>query len=74
MIGAVGGEMAAAKKYSVEQIIAKLREVERLQGQGMAIPAAAKKIGITDQTFYRWRLRYGVSGPPKNWSNLSVVA
>ena len=51
--------MAAAKKYSVEQIIAKLREVERLQGQGISIPAAAKKLGITDQTFYRWRLRYG---------------
>jgi putative transposase len=59
MIGAVGGEMAAAKKYSVEQIIAKLREVEKLQGQGMSIPQAAKKIGITDQTFYRWGLRYG---------------
>jgi transposase len=43
--------MAAAKKYSVEQIIAKLREVEKLQGQGLSIPAAAKKLGITDQTF-----------------------
>jgi transposase len=51
--------MAASKKYSVEQIIAKLREIEKLQAQGMSIPAAAKKLGITDQTFYRWRLRYG---------------
>jgi transposase-like protein len=43
----------------VEQIIAKLREVEKLTGQGMTIPMAAKKVGITDQTFYRWRIRYG---------------
>ena len=48
-----------AKRHTVEQIIAKLREVEKLTGQGMPIPMAAKKVGITDQTFYRWRLRYG---------------
>jgi transposase-like protein len=47
------------KKHSVEQIIAKLREIERLTGQGMSIPLAAKKVGVTDQTFYRWRIRYG---------------
>jgi len=43
----------------VEQVIAKLREVEKFNAQGMSIPMAAKKVGITDQTFYRWRLRYG---------------
>ena len=47
------------KKHSIEQIIAKLREMEKLTGQGMTIPQAAKKLGITDQTFYRWRTRYG---------------
>ena len=49
----------ASKRYSVEQIVAKLREMERLQGQGMTIPQACKRLGISDQTFYRWRLRYG---------------
>lgn len=49
----------AATRHSVEQMIAKLREVEKLTGQGMTIPMAAKKVGITDQTFYRWRIRYG---------------
>jgi transposase-like protein len=49
----------ASKRYSVEQIVAKLREMERLQGQGMTIPQACKRIGISDQTFYRWRIRYG---------------
>jgi len=47
------------KKHSVEQIIAKLREIKKLTGQGMSIPLAAKKVGVTDQTFYRWRIRYG---------------
>jgi transposase len=43
----------------VEQIIAKLREIEKLTGQGMSVPMAAKRVGVTDQTFYRWRIRYG---------------
>lgn len=47
------------KKHSVEQIIAKLREIEKLTAQGMSIPMAAKRVGVTDQTFYRWRIRYG---------------
>ena len=48
-----------AKRYTVEQIVAKLREHEKLQGQGLTIPQACKRIGISDQTFYRWRRRYG---------------
>ena len=47
------------KRYSVEQIVAKLREAERLQGQGSTIPQACKKLGVSEQTFYRWRLKYG---------------
>ena len=51
--------MGKVMKYSPEQIVAKLREMERLQGQGLTIPQACKKIGISDQTFYRWRIKYG---------------
>lgn len=51
--------MASAKRYSAEQIVAKLREHEKLQGQGLTIPQACKRIGISDQTFYRWRIKYG---------------
>ena len=47
------------KRYTPEQIVAKLRDMERLQAQGMTIPQAARKLGISDQTFYRWRLRFG---------------
>jgi putative transposase len=51
--------MARAKRYSPEQIVAKLREHEKLQGQGLTIPQACKRLGISDQTFYRWRTKYG---------------
>ena len=47
------------KRYSTEQIVAKLREAERLQGQGLTIPSVCKKLGVSEQTFYRWRLKYG---------------
>lgn len=47
------------KRYSVEQIVAKLREAEKLQAQGMTIPQTCKRLGISDQTFYRWRIKYG---------------
>jgi len=47
------------KRYSTEQIVAKLREGEKLQGQGLSIPAMCKRLGISEQTFYRWRLKYG---------------
>jgi predicted metal-binding membrane protein len=43
------------KRFTPEQIMAKLREAETLQAQGY-IPQLYKRLGITDQTFYRWRL------------------
>lgn len=48
-----------AKRYSVEQIVAKLRQAEKLQGEALTIPQTCKRLGIFDQTFYRWRTRYG---------------
>jgi putative transposase len=48
-----------AKRYSVEQIVAKLREAERLQAQGQTIAQVCKRLGISDQTFFRWRIKYG---------------
>jgi putative transposase len=47
------------KRYSTEQIVAKLREAEKLQGQGHTIPQVCKKLGVSEQTFYRWRTKYG---------------
>jgi transposase-like protein len=47
------------KRYSVEQIVAKLREAEKLQARGLTIPQTCKRLRISDQTFYRWRIKYG---------------
>lgn len=47
------------KNYKAEQIINKLREVEILVSQGSTIGVASKKIGVTEQTYYRWRKEYG---------------
>jgi len=47
------------RRFTVEQIVAKLREAERLQGQGATIPQVCKKLGVSEQTFYRWRLKFG---------------
>jgi len=48
-----------AKRFTVEQIVAKLREAEKLQGQGLTIPQLCKRLQISEQTFYRWRIKYG---------------
>jgi Transposase. len=40
-------------------IIVKLREVEVLCGQGKTIGEAVRQIGVTEQTYYRWRKKYG---------------
>ena len=47
------------KTYKAEQIIGKLREAEVLLNQGSTVGEVSKKIGVTDQTYYRWRKEYG---------------
>ena len=47
------------KHYTAEQIIGMLREAEVLQSQGMTIGEASRKLGISEQTYYRWRKEYG---------------
>jgi len=49
----------ARKTYTPEQIINKLREAEIHINQGISIAEASRKIGITEQTYYRWRREYG---------------
>jgi putative transposase len=52
----------AGKREKPEEIVSKLRQVEVLQGQGMTIADAVRQIGITQQTYYRWRKLYGGMG------------
>jgi len=49
------------KRHKPEEIIAKLRQVEVLTGQGRAVAEAeaVRSIGVTEVTYYRWRLEYG---------------
>ena len=47
------------KRYSSEQIISYLREAEVLLVKDSTIGQACKKIGVTEQTYYRWRKEYG---------------
>jgi len=51
--------MGKQKRPTPEQIIMKLREAEILIGQGHTIAAAARKLSVTEQTYYRWRNLYG---------------
>ena len=52
----------AEKREKPEEIVLKLRQVEVLQGQGMTVAEAVRQIGVTQQTFYRWRKLYGGMG------------
>jgi putative transposase len=48
-----------ARKITVEKAIRTLREVEVLQGQGTSVVDACRKVGVSEQTYYRWRKEYG---------------
>jgi transposase-like protein len=47
------------KRFRPEQIIGKLREAEVALGQGQTVAQVCRKLGITEQTYYRWRKEYG---------------
>jgi putative transposase len=47
------------RTYGPEQIINKLREIDVLISQGITAPEASRKVGITEQTYYRWCREYG---------------
>ncbi len=49
----------ARRRFTVEQIIGKLREAEVAIGKGLTVPQASRQIGVTEQTYYRWRKEYG---------------
>ncbi len=51
--------MSKRKRYSAEEIVNKLREADVLLSKGGSVALACKQIGVTDQTYYRWRREYG---------------
>jgi len=51
------------KKYTPEQIVSKLRQADVELGKGQTVKEVCRKIGVTDQTYYRWRQKYGGMSP-----------
>ena len=49
----------ARSRHTPEQVINKLREAEVAIAEGSTVTEAARRIGVTEQTFYHWRSEYG---------------
>lgn len=47
------------RRHTPEQIIRKLREAEKMLGEGKQVPEVAKALEVSEQTFHRWRNQYG---------------
>ena len=47
------------KRHTADEIIHKLREAEVALSQGLGVKPTCKQIGVTEQTYYRWRKEYG---------------
>lgn len=51
--------MGRRRRHTPEQIIRKLREADRLLGEGQAVAEVAKALEVSEQTYHRWRAQYG---------------
>jgi putative transposase len=51
-----------SKKHTAEEIIGKLRQAEVGLAQGNTVPDVCRKLGVAEQTYYRWRKEYGGLG------------
>lgn len=52
-----------AKRFTGQQIVAKLRQADVLIGQGKTVPDVCREIEVSQQTYYRWRQKYGGMSP-----------
>ena len=51
------------KRHTGPEIVAKLRQADVLIGRGKSIPEVCKEIDVSEQTYYRWRQKYGGMSP-----------
>ena len=51
------------RRFSGPQIVAKLRQADVLIGQGKSVPEVCKDIEVSQQTYYKWRQKYGGMSP-----------
>jgi len=52
-----------AKRFTGSQIVAKLRQADILIGQGKNVPDICRELEVSQQTYYRWRQKYGGMSP-----------
>jgi transposase-like protein len=52
----------ARERYTSEQIIRLLRQADVLSSQGKSVPEISREIGVSENTYYRWRKEYGGMG------------
>ena len=50
-------------RHSAEQVVAMLRQADMGLGKGLRVPEVCKQLGISEQTYYRWRQKYGGMAP-----------
>jgi putative transposase len=55
-----GGEAMARKRHTAEEIFAKRRQVDVLMSQGQLVAEAMRAIGVTEVTYYRFKLKSGL--------------
>ena len=51
--------MGRKKTHTPEEIVARLRQVEVLAGQGKSVAEAVRAVGVSEPTYYRWRAEFG---------------
>jgi transposase len=47
------------RRHTPEQVVRKLREADRLLGEGIELPEVFKQLEVSEQTYYRWRNQFG---------------
>ena len=52
------------RRHTPEQVVRKLREADRLLGEGMGLPEVWKQLEVSEATYHRWRTQFGVALRP----------
>lgn len=58
-----GKDSSMKKRHSAEQIVAKLRQADLELGKGLKVPEVCRLLEVSEQTYYRWRTKYGGMDP-----------
>ena len=58
-----GKDSLMKKRHSPEQIVSKLRQADVSLGKGLKVPEVCRQLEISEQTYYRWRTKYGGMDP-----------